>query len=261
MLDEIHDEIQNDDVVHEQDVGKQSDANDTAIAISSDDDFPIVYTHFRLFHFLRLKLQDIRQATKEKIFSEFGLTIFCGKQGSGKTISMVEYLYRIKKQYPKVLIYTNFSYLKQDGEFTHWTDLVNIRNGTDGVIFAIDELQSEFDSNSWKDFPVWLLREITQQRKQRIKIIGSSQVFTRVVKQLREQCYEVVECRCIAGRWVIQRAFDGAEYSDYTDRADKPARLKRLWRKSFIQTDRIRELFDTYQKIKNVKMGMYERKE
>lgn len=221
---------------------------------------PIVYYRNQLWHFIRLYIKDIKKSDKIKTFEEFGLTMYTGRQGSGKTLSLVEYLYRMKIKYPNVMIVTNFEYAGQDKVFEHWTDLLNIRNGENGVIFAIDEIQNEFDSNSWKDFPAWVLAEITQQRKQRIKIIGSSQVFTRVVKQLREQCYEVVECSCISKRWIFQRAFDGAEYSDYTDSVNKPPSLHRLWRRSFVQNDPIRSLYDTYKKIEKIKRGQYERK-
>lgn len=221
---------------------------------------PLVHTRFKLYHFIRYYIKDLIQSKDKGMFEEYGLTCYTGKQGSGKSLSLVEYLYRMKRKYPKVMIVTNFDYTEQDKSFEHWSDLINIRNGTDGVIFAIDEIQNEFDSNSWKDFPPFILSEITQQRKQRIKIVASSQVFTRVVKQLREQCYEVVECQCIAKRWIFQRAFDGQDYSDYTDSVSKPPSLRRIWRRSFVQTDSIRQLFDSYKKIERIKRGEYERK-
>ena len=52
-----------------------------------------------------------------------------------------------------------------------------LHNGNKGVMFAIDKIHSEWPSASWKDFPEVLLSEITQQRKQLIKIVASSQVF------------------------------------------------------------------------------------
>ena len=105
--------------------------------------------------------------------------------GGGKTISMVEYLNRMKDKFPDCKIVTNFNYIRQDMPFTDWRQFTEVRNGLDGVIFAIDELQNEYNSNSWQDFPEELLSTVTMQRKQRIKIVATSQVFTRVVKQLR----------------------------------------------------------------------------
>ncbi len=74
-------------------------------------------------------------------------------------------------------------------QMTSWRDFMEIRNGTKGVLFLIDEIHSEYSSKSWKDFPEELLSEISQQRKQRIKIVATSQIYSRVVKQLREQAF------------------------------------------------------------------------
>jgi hypothetical protein len=208
----------------------------------------------KILNFLKWKCIDIFRFFKYgKVFSEFGLTLFCGKQGGGKTVAMVDYLERMRKKYPKVKIYTNFGYKNEDGAFIHWKQLLKIRNGLDGVIFAVDEIQNEWNSNDWKDFPESILSQITQQRKQRIKIVGTSQVFTRVVKQLREQTYEVVECRTLAGRWTFTRCFDAEDYTQSViDNPELKKHVKRKWRYSFVQTDSLRELFDSYSVVENM---------
>jgi ATP-dependent Clp protease ATP-binding subunit ClpX len=213
-------------------------------------------TRFRpkLLDFLKWVFLDVCFTLKRgKVFAEYGLTLYCGRQGGGKTISMVEYLERMRKKYPKALIITNFGYIHESCSMSSWRDLLEVRNGLDGVIFAIDELQNEYNSNNWKDFPEDLLREITQQRKQRIKIIASSQVFSRVVKQLREQCYEVVECRTVLGRWTFQRCFDAEDYNAVLDNPERKNKLFRKWRYSFVQSDSLRSLYDTYKKIERMR--------
>lgn len=207
----------------------------------------------KLIDFIRYKWKDYKEAKKNGlVFSEYGLTLFCGRQGAGKTMAMTEYLERMRKKYPKVKIYTNYGYKHEDGPITNWRDIVTIRNGLDGVIFAIDEIQNEWSSEKWRDFPEFLLSEITQQRKQRIKIVGTSQVFSRVVKQLREQCYEVVECFTFAGRWTFTKAFDAEEYNFVLDNPEKKMKLRRLWRHNFIQTDELRALYDSYARIERL---------
>lgn len=182
-------------------------------------------------------------------FREFGLTLYCGRQGGGKTMAMTEYLERMRKKYPEAIICTNFGYKHQNIEMTDWKQLFEVRNGLKGVIFAIDEIQNEFNSSAWQKFPEGLLAEITQQRKQRIKIVGTSQVYTRVVKQLREQTFEVVECRTILSRWTFTRAFDAEDYNVVCDRPDAKQKIRRLWRKNFVQTKKLRNLYDSYAKI------------
>lgn len=195
--------------------------------------------------------------TGKKAFKEFGLTMFCGRQGGGKTISMVEYLECMRNKYPKLIIVTNFGYKYETRPMKSWRDFTEIRNGLDGVIFAIDELQNEFSCTDWKDFPENLLMQITMQRKQRIKIVATSQVFTRVVKQLREQCYEVVECNTLLERWTFQRCFDAEEYNAVIENPDRKRKLRRKWRKSFVQDDYIRSLFDSYQVIEQMRQKQF----
>lgn len=190
-----------------------------------------------------------------RIFKPYGLTCFVGRQGGGKTISMVEYLDRMKELYPDCIVVTNFNYIKQDMPFTSWRQFTEVRNGLNGVIFAIDELQNEYNSNNWKDFPEDLLSVVTMQRKQRIKIIATSQVFTRVVKQLREQCYEVVECKTFLGRWTRQKCYDADDYNYIIDNPTPERRFKtrKKWKYSFIQNNIVRKLFDSYAVVESIK--------
>lgn len=196
---------------------------------------------------------DIYQRMKNgKTFSEYGLTLYCGRQGAGKTMAMVEYLERMRKKYPEAIICTNFGYIHQHVEMTSWEQIFELRNGDKGVIFAIDEIQNEYSSAAWQKFPEGLLAEVTQQRKQKIKICGTSQVFTRVVKQLREQTFEVVDCRTIAGRWTFTKAFDAEEYNAVAERPEVKMKLRRLWRRNFVQSAALREKYDSYAKIEKM---------
>ena len=57
-------------------------------------------------------------------FSEYGFTFYVGRQGAGKTISMVRYLELIKERYPHCLIVTNFHYYQADWVMTDWQFLL-----------------------------------------------------------------------------------------------------------------------------------------
>lgn len=212
--------------------------------------------------FFAYKSYDIYRSMKDgPKFEEFGTTMYCGRQGAGKTMAMTEYLERMRSQYPKALIVTNYGYKHQHYTFNDWKDFFEIRNGEDGVIFAIDEIQNEFSSAAWNKFPESLLSEITQQRKQRIKIVCSSQIFTRVAKPLREQCNDVVECKTFAKRWTFTKSLDAVEYNDSIDRPTAKKKIKRLYRKSFVQDGQLRELFDSYQKIEKISMTEFAERE
>lgn len=118
-------------------------------------------------------------------------------------------------------------------------------NGYVGVVIGWDEIQNDFD-NQTRSFPITILRTITQQRKQGIKILATSQVFTRVAKAIREQTFEVVACRTLAGRWTFQKWYDPVEYEYFIANPDKQEKMHTKHRHSFIQTDKLRNCYDSY---------------
>lgn len=195
-------------------------------------------------------------------FQEYGCQIFVGEQGSGKTIGVVWYLEEMRKKYPKVKILTNLGYKYQDDEFIDWRQLLEVRNGEDGVIFVIDEVQNEYNNRKWKDFPETILSEITQQRKQRIKVVMTSQYYIDVVVQLRRQCFEVVECKTkfnrISRRYTKLKCYKAREYEKIMQLEETGKKiginmlLARKWVTSFIQNDELRGLFDTYKKVESM---------
>lgn len=178
-------------------------------------------------------------------FNLFGVTCYCGRQGSGKTIGVVEKLERIKAQYPECIICTNINYTKQDIPLTSWLQLLYLRNGDKGVVFVIDEVQN--NGLDWNNFPSTLLQVITMQRKQKIKIFLTSQVYKNVVIQLRRQCFDVVECKTFFGRWTKHKCYDAEEYNNIIDIATPEKRFKmpKKWKYSFIQNNLLRRLYDT----------------
>ena len=204
------------------------------------------------YNLIRWILVDLLQPKQDK-FNEYGFTFYCGRQGTGKTISLVHYLNRMKRKYPDCIIVTNFKYKYADFIMKDWCDLINIRNGKKGVIFAIDEIHSEYSSASWKDFPETLLSEISQQRKQRVKIVATSQCFSRVAKPIREQAFSVVQCSTMFKRWTFNREYDAYEYKKCED---NPVRLKKncksLAKHNFVQSDYLRGCYDTYEKIERM---------
>lgn len=219
--------------------------------------FIIWFCHFVVF--VRWKFVDYKAALQKKKegvkeFRPYGLKMFCGRQGSGKTISIVWFLELYRKLFPKAKIYTNFDYVYQTAPLESLNDLLTYRNGEDGVIFAIDEIQNEFSSAVSKDFPETLLSEITMQRKQKMTILASSQVFTRIAKPLREQCYEIMDCQTFFGRWTRMKCYDADDYCSLVDNysPEKKFKLPKKWKRSFIQTDDLRNLYDTYEKVQRL---------
>ncbi len=117
--------------------------------------------------------------------------VFCGPQGSGKTLSAVNYVRDLTWVYPKVKLVTNVDIkglnpVVQVFEYNGIESITSIENGYDGVIFLIDEIHLEFNSLESKNIPIEIMIEVSQQRKQRKHIVGTSQQFLRLAKPLRE---------------------------------------------------------------------------
>lgn len=129
-----------------------------------------------------------------EFFRYQGLIIFEGRQGSGKTISMVEFILRMQEEYPLSITTTNFGLKSQNKELKSWEMLIDYKNGKQGVIVGMDELQNWFSSNDSKNFPPEMLGIITQNRKNRRIILGTSQNFYLLAKAIRSQATEVRRC-------------------------------------------------------------------
>ena len=187
---------------------------------------------------------------KSDFFPHCGVHLICGEQGSGKTVTLAYILREIKKQYPKLRICTNFGYKAQDGEILHWKDLVFKNNGFQGEIDVIDEMQNWFSSNESKDFPVEMLQEISQQRKQQKMIFGTAQVFERVAKPIREQVHFLYKPMTIFGCLTWVRV--------YKPKIDSDGQVKKSRMRTcffFVHDAELRDSFDTYHKIERLAKG------
>jgi hypothetical protein len=199
---------------------------------------------YRLFYeFPKRLAHDIVNRNPDE-FKEYGLHMFCGEQGSGKTISVVEMLLRMKEIYPQVKIRTNMSYLYQDASIKDWKDLIKNENGEYGQIEVLDEIQTWFSSMESKNFPPEMLTEISQQRKQRKMLIGTAQVFSRIAKPIREQTTFVYCPLTVLGCLTIVRKTKPKYWDD-----EKQVFKRYIKTYFFVHTDKIRNAFDTYKKI------------
>lgn len=138
-------------------------------------------------------------------FEADGLTIFVGAQGSGKTLSAVNYVYRLMESFPKCMLVTNLGLRDYplDGQrvfpFCNNDDFARYSNGEQGVIFLVDEIQLYLNSLESRNINLDVVAQISQQRKQRKHIVATSQVFGRMAKPLREQFDSVLLCRNYLG--------------------------------------------------------------
>lgn len=145
-----------------------------------------------------------------------GLTIFVGAQGSGKTLSAVNYVYSLMGKYPSAKLVTNLSLRDYpiDGNrvfpFENNDDFARYGNGEKGVVYLVDEIQLYLSSLESKNINLDVVAQISQQRKQRKHIVATSQVFGRMAKPLREQFDSIILCKCIGGFLQYNQLIDRA---------------------------------------------------
>lgn len=179
-----------------------------------------------------------------------GLLMFCGPQGSGKTLSAVKYVSTLMKKYPKAILVSNVDikgvkYIPYDGI----DSLFNVSNGENGVIYLIDEIHLEFNSLESRNISIEEMTEFSQQRKQRKHIVGTSQVYMRLAKPCREQIRDVVLCSNIGGVLQHNVLIDGLTSTENNGKFFGKV-VKNFW---WFHTPKLYECYDTYAKMQRYK--------
>lgn len=198
-----------------------------------------------------LKAQKEFLKNNPDFFLPVGTMIFSGKQGSGKTLTAVKYVKYLKSLYPNSIIVSNVEIKDLDViEYKGIQSLTDINNDDRGVIYLIDEIHLEWNSLESKSIPIEVFTEISQQRKQRKHIIGTSQLFTRVAKPFREQVEKVVICKNFFGILQYNEVTDGESIKEDIDGSLKYRVLKR---QLFFHSIEDYNSYDTFKKIKRYK--------
>lgn len=177
-----------------------------------------------------------------------GMIIFEGRQGSGKTISMVRYMKDMQYEYPEALCTTNLAYTDEDKPLKTWTMLIDYKNGYKGVVVALDELQNWFSSNDSKNFPPEMLSVITQNRKNRRIILGTSQNFYLLAKAIRSQATEVRRCATYFGCLTVVRRLE-----PILDSEGNVVEWKKRGIYCFVHDKELRDSYNTWKVIENLR--------
>ena len=178
-------------------------------------------------------------------FDYYGLWLFVGEQGSGKSIASADFIKRIKSEFPFCRVFANIK-LKFADKFLHsYDDIIFNNNGSRGTVVFIDEIQNWFNSSERCSFPVELIQEICQQRKQHKIIVATSQCFNRVSLALRQQVNFLCKPLTIANCLTVVRV--------YKPNVSEDGSIKKLRRDKtyfFVHDDEIRSSYDTFEKVK-----------
>lgn len=123
---------------------------------------------------------------------KFGVYCYCGKQGSGKTYSVVDFLLQ-NKHLP---IYANISTL-HDLDYTYFNgfdELLKLRDKSDCII-VYDEIFTALTKSTRINQDV--LDFLSQMRKRRIIFLTTAQEWLEINITLRRYCRYQIECRML----------------------------------------------------------------
>lgn len=139
---------------------------------------------------------------------KFGVYCYCGKQGQGKTYSVVEFLLENKDK----KIYSNLKTI-QGVEYSYianFDDLLSLRNEHDCIIFY-DEIFTALTKSSKMTTDV--LDFLSQMRKRQIIFLTTAQEWLEINMTLRRYCRYQINCnmRNIFGLGILIKTFHDAE--------------------------------------------------
>lgn len=120
---------------------------------------------------------------------KFGVYCYCGKQGSGKTYSVVEFL----RENSNMPIYANIKTIK-DVDYTYFEgfeELLKLKDKTDCII-VYDEIFTALTKSSRMSTEV--LSFLSQMRKRRIIFLTTAQEWLEINITLRRYCRYQIEC-------------------------------------------------------------------
>ena len=151
-----------------------------------------IYSVIDFYRFIRY--------TEWKKFNKFGIDMFVGMFGHGKTLSMVHRARTLYKQYGDSIIFIsnihlyNIPYIP----LINFNQLVDLGTREDenvqGYVVLIDEISSVLSHRNFANFPLDLIGLLCQQRKKHVYIMCTAQRFFMVDKIFRSITTNVIDC-------------------------------------------------------------------
>lgn len=201
---------------------------------------------------MKIYIETLKEKWKRPPKKQFptGSRVYKGHQGMGKTLSMVKDAEKLLEEFPKAQVFSNvkieglknFHYIDEDWKLKK---ALEYKNGADGVLIILDEAHLYFNKKSGISLDV--LTCISQQRKDRRKIFFSTQIWEEMDISLRKQVAEIVDCRCIMGKFQWNKVLDGHTLS--YNKIEGEYQAKKLYSIVFKHSENLYKKYDTFQKI------------
>lgn len=143
------------------------------------------------FRHTRIKIKTFFRKGFAPKRGKFGVYCYCGKQGSGKTYSAVEFLLNVFN----IPIYSNV-HLKgiRYTYFTGFDNLLKLRDKSNCII-VYDEIFTALSKSSKINTDV--LDFLSQMRKRQIIFITTAQEWLEIPMTLRRYCRYQIDCKMI----------------------------------------------------------------
>lgn len=196
---------------------------------------------------------DLYKYIKEKrweIFGKYGIDMFIGMFGAGKTLTMTHQATLLYKKYGDDLRFisnyhlTGIPYIPLEN-FHQLLDLGTMENDDKvGTVVLIDEISTVLSHRNFANFPLELLSVLLQQRKRHVYIMCTAQRFFMVDKIWRSITTRAIDCR---KHW----RFSNLKYYDAWDyeQAINSNVLKAFGNRWYFVHNRDYEAYDTEEMI------------
>lgn len=180
-----------------------------------------------------------------KTWQGYGIHMYVGLFGHGKTLSAVRFVTQNAKKY-NLHVLSNIQLF--DVEYEPLVNYQQIIDAPANTIILIDEVSTLFNARSWKDFNMTLLFQLLQCRKQRKQLVCTAQRFAHVDKLLRDITSYVIVCN---KTWRLQHNeyYDAWDY-DNANNSSLISRLNNVW---WFVPDNAFNSYDTSELIDNAK--------
>ena len=158
----------------------------------------LIFAVFVKFRHTKIKFKTFFKKGFAPQRGRFGVYCYCGKQGSGKTYSAVEFLLSNKD----MKIYSNVRSLKgvKYTPIGGFDDLLKLRSETNCIIF-FDEIFTALSKKSSSRLSRQQSNEVldflSQMRKRKIIFITTAQEWLEMDMTLRRYCRFQIECNMI----------------------------------------------------------------
>lgn len=233
--------------------------------------FVLYYLVYDTFMYLKEK--------RWRRFNKYGIRIYTGMFGKGKTLTATYYAMKWYKKYGDSLLFLS-NYKLAGIPYTqlisfeqlviiqeNWQKLENyktqLQSGVElekselaeyeklqkewhyqGVVVLIDEIELLLNNRKYSDFPLELLHTLCQQRKFKMVILATAQRFGMVDIAFRRITTFVEECNKL-WRFQCTKVYDAWE----VENAINPKLVKPIGRRCFFVRNKLFKSYDTTQSI------------